>query len=44
MIFPEIDYSKVETMKGMSVTINTSARTDEEALKLLEMMDFPFRR
>ena len=44
LIFPEIEFSKVDKLKGLSVTIVTSARTDEEAHKLLQLMDFPFRR
>ncbi|HUX05836.1 MAG TPA: 50S ribosomal protein L5 [Acidobacteriota bacterium] len=44
LIFPEIDYSKIDKLKGLSVTIVTTARTDEEAHRLLQMMDFPFRR
>ncbi len=43
LIFPEIDYSKIDKLKGLSVTIVTTARTDEEAHRLLQMMDFPFR-
>ena len=44
LIFPEIDYSKIDKLKGLSVTIVTTAKSDEEALALLKMMDFPFRR
>jgi large subunit ribosomal protein L5 len=44
VVFPEIDYDSVEMMKGMDVTIVTSARTDEEALELLKLMGMPFRR
>jgi large subunit ribosomal protein L5 len=44
VVFPEIDYDSVEMMKGMDVTIVTSARTDEEALELLRLMGMPFRR
>jgi large subunit ribosomal protein L5 len=43
-IFPEIDYSKVDKVKGMNVTIVTTARTDNEALSLLTHMGMPFRR
>ncbi|MEW6033201.1 MAG: 50S ribosomal protein L5 [Bacillota bacterium] len=43
LIFPEIDYDKVEKIRGMNVTIVTSARTDEEARGLLELMGMPFR-
>ncbi len=44
LIFPEIDYNKIDKLKGLSVTIVTTAETDEEAHKLLQLMDFPFRR
>ena len=43
LIFPEIDYSKIDSLKGLSITIVTTASTDEEAHKLLKLMDFPFR-
>jgi len=43
-IFPEIDYDAVEKVKGLNVTINTTAKTDEEARALLELMGFPFRK
>lgn len=43
VIFPEIDYSKVERLKGMNVTIVTTARTDEQARSLLKQMGMPFR-
>ncbi len=43
LIFPEIDYAKVEKMKGMNVTISTTARTDAEGLALLKAMGMPFR-
>ncbi len=43
LIFPEIDYNKVEMVKGMNITIVTSAQTDEEGMELLKLMDFPFR-
>jgi len=44
LIFPEIDYSKVEKTKGMNISITTSARTDAEALALLRSMGMPFRQ
>lgn len=44
IIFPEVDYNKVEKFKGMNVTIVTSAKTDEEAYALLEALGMPFRR
>ena len=42
-IFPEIDYSKVDKMKGMNVTFVTTAATDAESLSLLRRMGMPFR-
>jgi len=44
MVFPEIDYDKVEMVKGMDVTIVTSAKADEEAYELLRLMGLPFRK
>jgi large subunit ribosomal protein L5 len=44
LIFPEIDYAKVEKTKGMNVTIATSAKTDAEGLALLKNMGMPFRQ
>jgi large subunit ribosomal protein L5 len=43
LIFPEIDYMKVDKARGMNVSVVTSARTDEEARKLLQLMGMPFR-
>ena len=43
-IFPEIDTNKVEKIKGMSITIVTTAETDEEAYELLKELGMPFRR
>jgi large subunit ribosomal protein L5 len=43
LVFPEIDYSKVDKAKGMNITIVTDARTDAEALALLRHMGMPFR-
>jgi large subunit ribosomal protein L5 len=43
IIFPEIDYDDVETIRGLDVTITTSAETDEEALALLRELGLPFR-
>lgn len=43
IIFPEVNYDKVYKIKGMNVTIVTSASTDEEARELLKMMGMPFR-
>src|ERR1700683_2044208 len=43
LIFPEIDYAKVEKTKGMNICITTTARTDAEGLALLKQMGMPFR-
>ena len=44
LIFPEIDYSKVEKTKGMNISITTTANTDAEGLALLRHMGMPFRQ
>ncbi|HZD33270.1 MAG TPA: 50S ribosomal protein L5 [Candidatus Angelobacter sp.] len=44
LIFPEIDYSKVEKMKGMNITIVTTAGNDDQARSLLKHMGMPFRQ
>ena len=44
IIFPEIDYDKVDKIRGFQVSIITTARTDEEARRLLELMGVPFSR
>ena len=44
LIFPEIDYSKVEKMKGMNITIVTTAGNDDQARALLKHMGMPFRQ
>jgi large subunit ribosomal protein L5 len=44
LIFPEIDYDKVDTNRGMDITIVTTARTDAEGKALLDAFGFPFRR
>ncbi len=44
IIFPEIDYDKIDALRGMDIAITTSARTDEEAKALLEAFSFPFRK
>jgi large subunit ribosomal protein L5 len=43
LMFPEIDYMKVDKARGMNVSVITTARTDEEARKLLQLMGMPFR-
>jgi large subunit ribosomal protein L5 len=44
LIFPEIEYDKVDRIRGMQVNIQTSARNDEEGRRLLELMGMPFER
>ena len=44
LIFPEIDYDKVDTVRGMNITIVTTARTNDEGRALLDAFNFPFRR
>ncbi len=44
LIFPEVDYDRVDSTRGMDITIVTSARTDAEGKALLDAFDFPFRR
>ncbi len=43
IIFPEIEYDKIDALRGMDITITTTARTNEEAKALLEAFRFPFR-
>jgi large subunit ribosomal protein L5 len=44
LIFPEIEYDKIDKVRGLEITINTSARTDEQAVALLQMLGMPFRK
>jgi large subunit ribosomal protein L5 len=44
IIFPEIDYDKVDQLRGMNITITTNAKSDEEARALLQAFRFPFRQ
>jgi large subunit ribosomal protein L5 len=44
IIFPEIDYDKIDKIKGMNITIVTTARTDDEARTLLSLMGMPFKQ
>ncbi len=44
IVFPEIDYDKIEKVRGMNITIVTSAETDEEALELLKSFGMPFEK
>jgi large subunit ribosomal protein L5 len=43
IIFPEIDYDKIDTLRGMDITITTTARTDEEGRALLSAFNFPLK-
>lgn len=43
IIFPEIEYDKIDAIRGMNITITTTAKTDEEAKALLTAFNFPFR-
>lgn len=43
-IFPEIDYDKIDKVKGLNITIVTSAKSDDEARRLLQLMGVPFRK
>ena len=43
IMFPEVNYDKIEKIRGMNITIVTTARTDEEGLELLRLMGIPFR-
>ncbi|NYT25246.1 50S ribosomal protein L5 [Alcaligenaceae bacterium] len=43
IIFPEIEYDKIDAVRGMNISITTSAKTDEEAKALLSAFSFPFR-
>jgi large subunit ribosomal protein L5 len=44
LIFPEVDYDRIDTTRGMDITIATTARTDEEGRALLAAFGFPFRQ
>lgn len=44
LIFPEIDYDSIDKIRGFKISINTTADTDEEARRLLELLGMPFRR
>jgi large subunit ribosomal protein L5 len=44
IIFPEISFDDIDKIRGMNITMTTTARTDEEALRLLELLGVPFRR
>jgi len=44
IIFPEIDYDKIDALRGMNITFTTTAKTDDEARALLDAFKFPFRK
>lgn len=44
IVFPEIDYDQIDALRGMDITITTTAKTDEEARALLRAFDFPLRK
>ena len=44
IIFPEIDYDKIDKIKGLNITIVTTAKTDEEGLELLRLLGMPFKK
>ncbi|TDU28107.1 LSU ribosomal protein L5P [Panacagrimonas perspica] len=44
IIFPEIEYEKIDALRGMNITFTTSAKTDEEGRALLDAFSFPFRK
>ena len=44
LVFPEIDYDKIDRLRGMEITVVTTARTDEHGRRLLQMLGMPFRK
>jgi Ribosomal protein L5 len=44
LMFPEIDYDKIDKIRGMDIIIVTTAQTDEEAFELLKLMGMPYRK
>ena len=44
IIFPEIEYDKIDALRGMNIAITTTAKTDDEARALLGAFNFPFRQ
>jgi large subunit ribosomal protein L5 len=44
LVFPEIQYDKIDKIRGMEISIVTTARTDDEARQLLQMLGMPFRK
>jgi large subunit ribosomal protein L5 len=43
-VFPEIEFDKIDMVRGMNIAIVTTAKTDEEAREMLKLMGFPFRK
>lgn len=43
IIFPEVDYDKIDTLRGLDITLTTTANSDEEGRALLKAFNFPFR-
>jgi large subunit ribosomal protein L5 len=43
IIFPEIDYDKIDVLRGMDITITTTAQNNQEGLALLKLFNFPFK-
>ncbi len=43
IVFPEIDFDKVDAMRGMDITITTTAKDDEQGIALLKAFNFPFK-
>jgi large subunit ribosomal protein L5 len=44
LVFPEIEYDKIDKLRGMEISIVTTARSDEEGRQLLQMLGMPFRK
>jgi large subunit ribosomal protein L5 len=44
IVFPEIDYDKIDTIRGMDITITTTAKTDDEGRALLQAFNFPIKK
>jgi large subunit ribosomal protein L5 len=44
LVFPEIDYDKIDKLRGLEISIVTSARTDEEGRQLLKLLGMPFKK
>ncbi len=44
LVFPEVDYNKIDKIRGLEISITTTARTDDEGRRLLELLGMPFRR